>query len=196
MSRHWRLVQHSCLDAKLWRFLRWYMERDRPRWPQKVVLAQPNNYLTPLENSYQSVNDLSFRKGRRRSVIYPPENKYIMMEDQLARIVRRGNIIRSDSFKCIVLHTIFYLCTFIVNIYFLLVHFNIFLRASPWQNYCFFFFTLKPFCPITTICFRFLIFIYHVFFYHNAFFIVIFVTIKFVLKLFFPAYEKNYFYLS
>lgn len=54
---------------------------------RKLCFAQPNN-LTPLENSYHSVNDLSFRKGRWCSVIYPPENKYIMMEDQLTRIVR------------------------------------------------------------------------------------------------------------
>jgi len=40
------------------------MEPDRAGRPQKVVLEQPNNYLTPLENSYHSVNDLSFRKGR------------------------------------------------------------------------------------------------------------------------------------
>jgi len=162
---------------------------------RKLCIEQPNN-LTPLENSYHSVNDLSFRrKGRRCSVIYPPENKYIMMEDQLITwIVRHTNIIRSDSFKCIVLQTIFYLYIFVVKIYFYL-RILIFISHKCVAKLLFFFkYIYQNLLPYYyyLYAFVFLIFIYYVFFYHNTiFFIVIFVTIKFVLKLFFQLMEKK-----
>lgn len=164
------------------------MGRDRARWPQKVVLEQPNS-LRPLENSYHSVNDLSFRKGRRRLVIYPRENKYIMVEDQLTRIVRHANIILNDSFNRIK-HNILFMYFYCQHL-FLLGYFNIFFFCvTAWQNYCFFFLHLNLLPHNYYICFHFLIFIHHVFFYHIIFFIAIFVTIKFVKKLFFSTYEK------
>lgn len=114
------------------------MERDRARWLQKVVIVQPNS-LKPLENSYHSLNDFSFRKGRRRSVIYPPENKYIMMEDQLTQIVRHANIIRDGSFNRIK-HNILFMYFYCQHL-FLFGYFNIFFLRDCVTKLLFFFYT-------------------------------------------------------